>query len=216
MFLQRLLLHELSLVLLVSKVLATKGEHLNSINTRTECMRKTKLYIASSLDSYIASDDGGIDWLFSDADYGYAKFYDSIDTILVGRKTYDQSLTFDEYPYKGKKVYVFTRRTEEKKNDNDTHDVEFIDEDIPLFARHLIQQSSAKKKDIWLLGGGEIVSILLNAGLIDEIILSIHPIILGKGIPLFNNIKKQMKLQLQEFIPFESGLVQLCYCVLKN
>lgn len=103
MFLQRLLLHELSLVLLLSKVLAPKGEHLNSINTRAECMRKIKLYIASSLDSCIASDNGGIDWLFSDADYGYAKFYDSIDTILVGRKTYDQSLTFDEYPYKGKK-----------------------------------------------------------------------------------------------------------------
>ena len=103
MFLQRLLIHELSLVLLLSNVLATKGEHLNSINTRAECMRKIKLYIASSLDSYIASHNGGIDWLFSDADYGYAKFYDSIDTILVGRKTYDQSLTFDEYPYKGKK-----------------------------------------------------------------------------------------------------------------
>ena len=179
---------------------------------------KDKLHIASSLDSHIASDNGGIDWLFSDADYGYAKFYDSIDTILVGRKTYDQSLTFDEYPFKGKKVYVFTRRTEEKKNDNDTHDVEFIDEDIPLFARHLIQRSSGlKKKNIWLLGGGEIVSILLNAGLIDEIFsLSIQCPILGKGIPLFNNIKKQVKLQLQEFIPFESGLVPLCYCVLKN
>jgi dihydrofolate reductase len=66
-------------------------------------MRKIKLYIASSLDNYIASEDGSIDWLFSDADYGYAKFYDSIDTILVGRKTYEQSLRFEEYPYKEKK-----------------------------------------------------------------------------------------------------------------
>ncbi len=70
-------------------------------------MRKIKLYIACSLDSYIASENGSIDWLFSDSDYGYARFYDSIDTILVGRKTYDQSLTFDEYPYKGKKSVCF-------------------------------------------------------------------------------------------------------------
>jgi dihydrofolate reductase len=126
-------------------------------------------------------------------------------------------LKFDEYPYKGKKVYVFTRRTEgKKKNNNNTHGVEYIDEDIPGFARHLIQQSSVEKKDIWLLGGGEIVSILLNAGLVDEIILTIHTIILGKGIPLFSNIKKTGKVATARVIPFESGLVQLCYCVLKN
>ena len=82
-------------------------------------------------------------------------------------------------------MYVFTRSTEGKENKNVTYDVEYIDEDIPSFARFLTQQSSVEKKDIWLLGGGEIVSILLNAGLVDEIILSIHPIILGKGVPLF-------------------------------
>jgi dihydrofolate reductase len=179
-------------------------------------MRKIKLYIASSLDSYIASEDGSIDWLFSDADYGYAKFYDSIDTILVGRKTYDQSLTFDEYPYKGKNVYVFTRRAErEKKKKKNTYDVDYVDEDITSFVRHIIQQP-VNKKDIWLLGGREIVSILSNADLIDEIILSVHPIILGKGIPLFSNIRKQVKLQLLESIPFQSGLVQLYYRVVKN
>ena len=67
-------------------------------------MRKIKLYIASSLDSFIADENGSIDWLFSDADYGYTEYYNSVDTILVGRKTYEQSLTFEEYPYKGKKV----------------------------------------------------------------------------------------------------------------
>ncbi|MDQ3888854.1 MAG: dihydrofolate reductase family protein [Thermoproteota archaeon] len=173
-------------------------------------MRKIKLYIASSLDSYIASEGGGIDWLFTDGDYGYAKFYDSIDTILVGRKTYEQSLNFGEYPYKGKKVYVFTRRTDGKKN---ARYVEYINVDIPSFVRHLLQSVG---KDIWLLGAGEIVSILLNADLVDEIILSIHPIILGKGITLFSNIKKHVNLQLLESIPFGSGLVQLCYRVPKN
>ncbi|MDQ4014848.1 MAG: hypothetical protein M3136_03695 [Thermoproteota archaeon] len=78
-------------------------------------MRKIKLYIACSLDSYIASENGSIDWLFSDSDYGYARFYDSIDTILVGRKTYDQSLTFDEYPYKGKKCMFLHAGLRERK-----------------------------------------------------------------------------------------------------
>ncbi len=181
-------------------------------------MRKIKLYIASSLDSYIASEGGGIDWLFTDEDYGYEKFYDSIDAILVGRKTYDQSLKFDEYPYKGKKVYVFTHKAnaekKNKKNEN-SHDIQYIDNDIPGFVRRLIQQSVGDK-GIWLVGGGEMVLIFLNADLVDEIVLSVHPIILGKGIPLFNNIKKRINLQLLKSIPFESGLVQLCYCILKD
>jgi dihydrofolate reductase len=178
-------------------------------------MRKITLYIASSLDSFIADENGRIDWLFSDADYGYAKFYNSIDTILVGRKTYEQSLTFEEYPYKGKKVYVFTRNAKEqkKKKKKTTSDVEYVDKDIPEFVRRLIQQPFSNR-DVWLLGGGEILSLFLNAELVDEIILSIHPIILGKGIPLFNNIKKSVKLRLLESIPFESGLVQLHYCIL--
>ena len=174
-------------------------------------MRKVKLFIASSLDCYIAREDGGIDWLFTDADYGYTKFYDSIDTIIVGRKSYDQSLTFDEYPYKGKKVYVFTRK-KVRKNNNE-QDVEYIDTNIQDFVTSLTQSIG---KDIWLLGGGEIASVLLNAGLVDEIILSIHPIILGTGIPLLRNIQKEVNLKLESSLSFESGLTQLCYKVLKD
>ena len=178
-------------------------------------MRKIKLYIASSLDCFIADENGSIDWLFSDADYGYADFYNSIDTILVGRKTYEQFLTFEEYPYKGKKVYVFTHNNaREQKKKKTTSDVEYVDKDIPEFVRRLLQQPFSNGGDIWLLGGGEILSLFLNADLVDEIILSVHPIILGKGIPLFNNIEKSVKLRLLESIPFESGLVQLRYCIL--
>jgi dihydrofolate reductase len=174
-------------------------------------MRKVKLFIASSLDCYIAREDGGIDWLYTDADYGYTKFYDSIDTIIVGRKSYDQSLTFEEYPYKGKKVYVFTRK-KVRKNNNE-QDVEYIDTNIQDFVTSLTQSIG---KDIWLLGGGEIVSVLLNAGLVNEIILSIHPIILGTGIPLLRNIQKEVNLKLENSLSFESGLMQLCYKVLKG
>jgi dihydrofolate reductase len=174
-------------------------------------MRKVKLFIASSLDCYIARQDGGIDWLFTDDDYGYTKFYDSIDTIIVGRKSYDQSLTFDDYPYKGKKVYVFTRK-KIRKNNNE-QDVEYIDTNIQDFVTSLTQSIG---KDIWLIGGGEIVSVLLNAGLVDEIILSIHPIILGTGIPLLRDIQKEVKLKLENSLSFDSGLTQLYYKVLKD
>src|SRR5919112_36735 len=91
-------------------------------------------------------------------------------------------------------------------------DVQYIDDDIPGFVRHLIQQSVGDK-GIWLVGGGEMVSIFLNADLVDEIILSVHPIILGKGIPLFNKIEQLIKLRLVKSIPFESGLVQLHYSI---
>jgi dihydrofolate reductase len=123
-------------------------------------------------------------------------------------------LTFEEYPYKGKKVYVFTHNAkQQKKKNKTTSDVEYVDKDIPEFVLRLIQQPFSNR-DIWLLGGGEILSLLLNAELVDEIILSVHPIILGKGVPLFKNIKKSVKLRLLESIPFESELVQLRYCIL--
>ena len=173
-------------------------------------MRKVRLFIASSLDGFIARKDGAIDWLFTDADYGYARFFDAIDTILVGRKTYDQSLTFGENHYKGKQLYVFTRKAEGKKADNG---VEYVDSDIPDFVRHLTELAG---KDIWLLGGGEIVSVLLNSNMVDEIILSIHPVILGTGIPLVSNIAKQINLKLENSIAFPSGLAQLWFRVLKD
>ena len=72
-------------------------------------MRKIKLFIASSLDCYISREDGSIDWLFTDNDYGYLEFYNSIDTVLMGRKTYDKALEFEEHPFKDKKSYVFSK-----------------------------------------------------------------------------------------------------------
>ena len=168
-------------------------------------MRKIKLFIASSLDGFIAREDGGIDWLFT-GDYGYAKFYNSIDTVLMGRKTYELGLKLGEY-YKGKRVIVFTKQKNLKKLEN----VEFVS-NVVDFTKKLLK---TKGKDIWLVGGGEIVSLLLNNNLIDEILLFVHPIILGKGIPLFKNIKKEVKLKLIETFAYEGGLVKLYYKVSK-
>jgi dihydrofolate reductase len=167
-------------------------------------MRKIKLFIASSLDCYISREDGSIDWLFTDNDYGYLEFYNSIDTVLMGRKTYDKALEFEEHPFKGKKSYVFSKNPTAKNKDQD---IEFIS-DIIEFVKHLIR---LKGKDIWLVGGSDIISIFLNANLIDEVILSIHPIVLAKGIPLFRNIQTQLDLKLIKSIYYESGLIQSHY-----
>jgi len=166
-------------------------------------MRKVKLFIASSLDGFIASEDGSVDWLPTDGDYGYKKFYDSIDTVLMGRKTYDQILGFGEYPYSGKKGYVFTKDPKIGKDSN----VEFVSEVID-FTSGLV---ASPGEDIWIVGGAEIITILLNSDLIDEIILTIIPIVIGKGIPLFNDIKKEVKLQLVNSTDYKDGLVQLHY-----
>lgn len=169
-------------------------------------MKEVKLFIASSLDGYIAREDGSVDWCFTDADYGYKEFYDSIDAVMMGRKTYEKALEFEEHPYKEKKCYVFTGDSKLKLG----KDIEIVT-NVLDFTKELVRSSS---KGIWLVGGSEIVSLLLDSGLIDEIILSIHPIILGKGIPLFKGIEKQTNLRMLKCITYESGLVQVRYKVL--
>ena len=89
-------------------------------------MRKIILFIASSLDSYIARPSGYIDWLFTDQNYGYSEFFASSDTVLIGRKTYEQVLTFGEYPYKEKKTYIFTKDSSFRADTN----AEFIATDV--------------------------------------------------------------------------------------
>ena len=168
-------------------------------------MRKIILYIASSLDGFIARKNGEIDWLFSDADYGYKKFYASIDTVLVGNKTYRQSLGFEEAPFKGKQVFVFTH-----KPGKPAPGVQFVTNSVGLVKK----LKNAQGKHIWLCGGSQIISVLLNSGLCDEIILSIHPIILGSGIPLFD-VQKEINLKFVKSKSFPSGLVQLHYLAKK-
>lgn len=166
-------------------------------------MRRIKLFIASSLDSYIARPDGGIDWLFSDGDYGYQAFYDSIDTVVMGRKTWDLARTFGEFPYPGKAAYVFSRSRDR------THPrAQFVAEPVGAFMRTLRAQPGL---DIWLVGGGELVREFLNTGLVDDFIVSIHPIVLGAGLPLFPAPCGETRLRHVQTVPYPSGLVQIHY-----
>ena len=167
-------------------------------------MRKIILFIAVSLDGYIAKADGGLDWLFSDRDYGYTPFLESIDTTLMGYETYEKVLGFGEFPYPDKVNYVFSINHKGEKSPY----VEFIGGDIASFAKGLREMPG---KDIWLVGGGKINTVMLNAGLIDEMIISVHPVVLGSGIPLFANNPKERNFVLEDSESFSSGLVQLKY-----
>ncbi len=167
-------------------------------------MRKIVLYIASSLDGYIARSNGDIDWLFTDQNYGYTKFLDSIDTVLLGRKTYDQVLTFGEYPYQEKKSYVFTKNRDFQA----TSDVEVVTH-LESFVKDL---RLLEGKNIWLVGGALLIRDFLNQNFVNEVILSVHPLILGDGIPLFAN-PNTTALQLTGCQTYSSGMVQLSYDV---
>lgn len=170
-------------------------------------MRKVKLFVANSLDGYIARADGSMDWLFHDQDYGMSEFYETVDTAIIGRKTYDTMLSFGESSYPGLKNYVITR----SRRKSERKDVEFVSTDVAKFVKSL---KRAKGKDIWLVGGGELTETFLNEGLVDEFILTVHPVVLGSGIPLFRN-RKQLDLKLAGCETYESGIIQVTYGVRK-
>ncbi len=144
------------------------------------------------------------------------KFYDSIDTVIMGRKTYEKALKLEEYPFKEKNCYIFTKNTIFTTTTIDTLK-RTTDENIKVinnvidFIKNLVNTDG---KNIWLVGGSEIISILMNANMVDEIILSIHPLILGNGISLFREIKRQIKLKVLNSITYNSGLIQIHYKII--
>ncbi|WP_114571306.1 dihydrofolate reductase family protein [Exiguobacterium flavidum] len=160
-------------------------------------MKKNRivLYIASSLDGRIARTDGALDWLFAvegDGDNGYAEFFKTIGTVVMGRKTYDEVLMLEngEYPYKETPSYIWTRSKQEA-----TEYVTFTDESLTTLLPRLQEQSDG---DIWLVGGGEIIKAALEADLIDAYTIAIAPVILGSGIPLFPEGTKETNVRLDK------------------
>lgn len=172
--------------------------------------RSIVLYIAASLDGYIAKSSGAVDWLGGqgddpDANNGYDNFYSTIDTVIMGRITYEQvinELSPDIWVYEGKKCYVAATG----KYETDTR-AEFISEDIPGFVKKLKEQPG---KDIWLVGGGKFIDQFIKQNLIDKYIITIIPTILGNGIPLFLNENPEIKLRLVE-IKTVDGMVEISY-----
>lgn len=169
-------------------------------------MRQVKLYIAASLDGKIARSDHSLDWLpeSGEDDFGYGALMDAVDTILLGYSTYDVCIGLGDWPYKGKTSYIFTRDATKECNEH----AELITEDPVAFTCKLKKQEG---KDIWLIGGGEIIRQLHDAGLIDEYIIATIPVILGKGIELFPNINKEQKLTLTKHKVYSDGLALMYY-----
>jgi dihydrofolate reductase len=166
--------------------------------------RSLVLFIATSLDGYIAKPNDDIDWLFTDADYGITPFLERIDTIVMGRKSYEVLARFAPWPYAGKRCHVMTGRPDDFDDDR----VTFTSEKPSRLLARLREEPG---KDIWLLGGGETVRGFVDTGLVDEMIVSIHPIILGGGAPLIPAGTKETGLTLVDVIRYDSGLVTLTY-----
>lgn len=161
-------------------------------------MGKLVLYIAASLDGFIAGDGESLAWLDAvegQGDNGYEAFYRDVDIALMGRKTYDWIMNHGKFPYAGKECFVFSRVPREN-----TKDVTFVTENPAGFVSRLKAQSG---KRIWLVGGGELLHTLLKAGLVDEIILTVAPVVLGRGVPLFRGAEGNLRLvEIQRFGQF--------------
>ncbi|WP_010587727.1 dihydrofolate reductase family protein [Schlesneria paludicola] len=167
-------------------------------------MSKVVLFIATSLDGYIASADGTVDWLFHDADYGYREFMSSVEAIIIGRTTWEQAKTFETVPFAGKNIYVFSRSNTEQGDDR----VRFVQDDVVNVIDTIRAQIT---KNIWLVGGGDLIHQFIASRLIDEFRLFIHPIVLGHGIPLFHPQALRTDLTFEGSQSFPSGLVELKY-----
>lgn len=171
--------------------------------------RKVALYIAMSLDGYIAKEDGNIDFLSivetPGEDFGYADFLMGVDTVIWGRKTFDKVLSFGQgVPHKDKAVYVISKT----KQGRESHAV-YTNDVMALIEKLKFQ----KGKDIYCDGGGEIVFELLSHKLLDRLIVSVIPHLAGAGIRLFKNGNMEQRLILKKSMTFPSGLVQLWYDV---
>jgi dihydrofolate reductase len=174
-------------------------------------MPKTILYIATTIDGYIARPDGNIDWLTSfpppeSGDYGYAALLESIGTIVMGRRTYEDILGFGiEWPYTGFTTYVVTHNKEYTASTPQT----FIINEDAVGALGSIKDTA--EKDIWIVGGGALIQSLLNDRLIDAMIISVVPKIIWDGIRLFPAPSEESRWTLTHMQSFNTGIANLLY-----
>jgi dihydrofolate reductase len=176
-------------------------------------MRKVTFGGAPSLDGYFARKNDAVDWLMwsKEASKITSGYWKTIDTIVMGRKTYEAGLKMDGGKanlYSGMKTYVFSRTLKPRKQGN----LEIVSSDAVKFLKRLIDGDG---KDICVMGGGELARSLFEAGLIDEIGFNIHPVLLGSGIPLFHEMKRQINLELLDCKRFQNGCVYVSYRVMR-
>lgn len=167
---------------------------------------KISIYIAMSIDGYIARKDGGLDWLeyghVGDEDYGFKKFIGSVDALVLGRKTYEVVSGFEKWPYDDKKVVVLSRTLKEVRKEAKLFSGELDDLVFSL--------SSQGVKHVWV-DGGITACKFLEAGLVDTLTISVISIVLGAGIPLFSTMNREQACKLISVQSYPSGLVQIRY-----
>ena len=165
------------------------------------------LYIAMSLDGYIADPEGGVGWLSmvetAGEDYGYASFYDSVEAVFMGSHTYEQIAQFGHWPYEGKPCHVFSRRALQADGDVTVTASE------PREVLNNLAQEGVRRA--WLVGGAELTSSFRVNRLISRYIISLVPILLGSGIRLFSPPLPEERLKLTGTRSYPSGLVQMTY-----
>jgi dihydrofolate reductase len=171
-------------------------------------MLEITYYAATSLDGYVATPDGGLDWLkpfeASGEDYGYARFYASVDALLMGRKTYEVVQDFAQWPYAAKPSWVFARHALSR-----LHPDVLATSASPL---EIVEQVEASgMRHAWLVGGGQLAAAFREAGLIDRVIVSVIPVLLGRGIPLFGAGGEARQLVLERVQHWPDGVVQIQY-----
>ncbi len=170
-------------------------------------MRKVVLQLAVSLDSFIEGPNGEYDWCMTDQDYGMAEFLRRIDAIFMGRKSYEMAQGVEDNGWMPKvKEYVFSNTLKEVKEG-----ASIVSGDIKSAVEQIKKEPG---KDIWLWGGADLTSSLMNEGLVDELILAVHPILLSKGKPLFSDIKGRVQLELLSSKQYDTGLMMLSYKVI--
>lgn len=174
-------------------------------------MRKLIYYVAASADGFIARPDGDIEWLTrfgSAADYGTAEFMKGIDTVIMGRSTWEfvqEHTRAGVDPYQGMETWVLTGTLEHAAGARILRE-----EDIPAVVEEL---RGSAGKDVWLLGGGRSVAAFLDRGLLDEVIVHLMPVLLGEGIPLFGPARRDEALDLLDLERYQDGVVRLRYAV---
>lgn len=169
-------------------------------------MRKIILGVAITLDGFIEGPNGEYDWCFTDQDYGMKDFMKRIDAIFYGRKCYEMMLGFDHggpNPYTKMKQYVFSNTLTKPYEGTALISGDFVEQVMKL--------KNQPGKDIWLFGGAEIATTFMNSDLVDEMSLAVHPILLGAGKLLFNDIKSRKRFKLVNAKEYSSGLVMLNY-----
>jgi dihydrofolate reductase len=169
-------------------------------------MRPLLLNLAVSLDGFIEGPNGEVDWCLFDQDYGLTPFLERCDAVLMGRKSYEAMLSFGPDPWPEKRKYIFSRTLS-----TSAPNTERVSGDL---ATEVARIKQGPGKAIWLYGGADVIGQCLNAGLVDELCISIHPLLLGGGLPLYSKLPRTA-LRLLDSVTYDTGLVQVTYAVVR-